>query len=134
MTHRDRNATPEADAIARDEGELAAFFEAARASEPAPPIAFLNAVLADAATVAAERAPAPPQPRPSRTDAAPWLRPFGGWIGAAALAGCAAAGFVAGTLGTGSELAAMVLASEASGFDSDSESVLLFFDLDAAEG
>jgi hypothetical protein len=132
MTERDRD-----EAIAREAGDLAGFFEAARAAEPAPPMAFLNAVLADAASVAADRTSAeqPLQRRsPSRAEASGWLRPLGGWIGATALAGCAAIGFVAGTLGTGADLAAMVLPPEGASLDLASESVTLFFDLDAAEG
>jgi hypothetical protein len=136
MTERDGDKADPRGGIAREEGDLAAFFEAARALEPTPSQAFVNAVLADAAGVAADRAPLPQpdrQPWP-RAWQERWLRPIGGWIGAAALAGCAAVGFVAGTLGTGADLAAVVLAPEAGGLDLASESVTLFFDLDATEG
>lgn len=136
MTERDADRADLRAGIAREEGDLAVFFEAARASEAAPPLAFLNAVLADAADVAADRAPVLQPERQPRPRAWPerWFRPVGGWVGAAALAGCAAVGFVAGTLGTGADLAAMVLTPEAGGLDLASESVTLFFDLDATEG
>jgi hypothetical protein len=122
----------------REEGDLAIFFDAARAAEPGPSMAFLNAVLADAASVAAARAASvqavPARRRGRRLDLAGWLRPLGGWVGATALAGCAALGFVAGALGTGAGLAEPFLAPEAASLDLASESVTLFFDLGAAEG
>lgn len=138
MTGTDRQGPDRRAVLAREEGDLAAFFDAARAAEPAARVAFLDAVLADAAAVAEARAPAlpvaPARQRRARSDRGAWLRPLGGWIGATALAGCAALGFVAGALGTGAGITDRLLAAEAAPLDLAAESVTLFFDLDAVEG
>jgi hypothetical protein len=112
---------------APDDAELAAFFAAARADEPAPRLALLNAVLADAAAASAARARAAPERRRRWGGLSAVLAPIGGWRGATALATCVAIGFGAGLLG-GDDVGAAVWG------DTEADPVGAFFDLVSAEG
>lgn len=138
MTRSDSGAPDSSGRLALAEGELAPFFEAARAAAPTPTPAFLDAILADAARVAAERLPsgraAPARRRAPRVDLFEWLRPIGGPIGAAALAACVALGFVAGQVGTGAAILDGVLVTDDLGFDPAAETATLLLDLGGAEG
>jgi hypothetical protein len=110
-------------------GELAAFFAAARTDAAPPPTGLLDAVLADAAEVAAARA-RPARPRRRRwSGAGGFLAPIGGWGAAAALGACVALGFGAGLLGGGDAGAAALWDAGA-----PADPVEAFFDLAAAEG
>lgn len=81
--------------------DLEAFFKAARETEPEIPARFYQAVLADAATVAAARAPVPQRPRRGIVSALrSLLEPVGGWIGAGALTACAVFGLSLGYSGS----------------------------------
>ncbi|TPE50245.1 hypothetical protein [Amaricoccus solimangrovi] len=89
-------------ATPRDPADLLeTYFNAERRAEEPPSAAFLSAVLADAAEVAAARAEvAAPVSRPgagSLWRALPAL--LGGWRGGAALTACALAGFLIGASG-----------------------------------
>ena len=126
--------TRPADEAATDEAFLARWFAAARDDDPAPPPALLNAILADAADVAAARADAvaPPARRGWRRPA--FLAPIGGWGGLATLGACAVLGFwlgIAGNLaldGTSLTTSAATLAS-----DDDAGGVDAFFDYASLE-
>ncbi len=122
------------DALRREEGPLAAFFDAARA-EPTPlPDALLARILADADAV---RPPPPARParrRPAWPGLAALLRPIAGRGAAAALAGCLAVGFLAGSLGAGTDLAADAIWPDYVSIGAVAEGVDGFFDLSAAEG
>ena len=117
------------------EAALAPFFAAARA-EPGPSTALLNKVIADAAEVAAARAPRP-APAAQRRGIGQRLRaafaPVGGWPGLAALGTCAAIGFWAGLAGVG-WLDAGDLSIDASTAEASADPVADFFDLAAVEG
>lgn len=119
-------------ALRREEDALAEFFEAARAEPRTPPAALLEAILADAEALR----PGPAAPRRARAQGWPdlgaLLRPLGGWGAAAALAGCLAAGLIAGSLGAGADLAATVWSDPVAALSADG--VDGFFDLGAAEG
>jgi hypothetical protein len=83
-----------------DDAALAPFFAAAQADAPELPTRLLNAMLADAADVAAVR----PRPAPAAPPTPWWRRirpfePIGGWRGLAALGACAALGFWIGIAG-----------------------------------
>jgi hypothetical protein len=111
---------------------LEPYFAAARASEAGPPPALLNRILADAGDVAAARAPAATA-TPRVPSLAERMRrafaPVGGWAGAAALGGFAAAGFFAGLAG-----GADAIQPAAVGFDGPTEAVVAFYDLAGPEG
>lgn len=119
------------DVLRREEGDLAAFFDAARAEPRDPPDALLDRILADANVV-----------QPSRTvrrrrrwpDFDAFLKPLGGWGAAAALAGCLAAGFLAGASGAGADLAADAIWPDYVSLDAAAEGVDGFFELTPAEG
>lgn len=115
-----------------DEAALAAFFAAARADEPPVPMALLSAILADAAELAAERAPAPaPVARPARRRLGRLFDPLGGWRGATALAACALVGFWIGIAG---DIAIDGTSVQAGTTVADSDDpVVEFFDLAALE-
>ena len=120
-------------ALRREEEALAAFFDAARAEPPEPPSdALLARVLADADALA----PARPQRARRRAwpDLGALLRPLGGWGAAAALAGCLAAGFLAGSLGAGAGLATETIWADHLSVEAAAQGVDGFFDLTAAEG
>jgi hypothetical protein len=106
---------------------LEPYFAAARASEAGPPPALLNRILADAGDVAAARAPAATA-TPRVPSLAERMRrafaPVGGWAGAAALGGFAAAGFFAGLAG-----GADAIQPAAVGFDGPTEAVVAFYDM-----
>lgn len=83
------------------------FFAAARQAAPEPSVPLLNAILADAAEVAAETKAAAPPGLADRRRAAGMRSPrggflgiFGGWRAAAVLILCGAIGFTAGATGT----------------------------------
>jgi hypothetical protein len=129
MADRDREAM-QRDAEA--EAALVPFLGAVRADEPAPPVALLNAILADAAAVSAERrqVTAPARAARSLPRLRAWLEPIGGWRGAAALGLCAALGFWVGLSGGVAIDGTTVWAGSTDGTDP----VAAFFDLAAAEG
>ena len=113
---------------------LDAFFAAARTEAPGPPPALLNRIIADADAVAAARAPAPAEAAPGRAPSpVERLRrafaPLGGWTGAAALGGFAAAGFFAGLAG-----GADAWQPATTGFDGPAEAIVAFYDLAAPGG
>lgn len=98
------------------EAKVAELLDAARPEAPAPDAAFLERIMADAERVAAARDR--PRRAPMRAQRSNWRRrlayglaPLGGWRGAAALAGCAAAGFWLGLAGP--DAADMLFASSA---------------------
>jgi hypothetical protein len=122
-------------AMTRDDEEteaLAPFIAAARAEEPVPRIALLNAILADAADVSAARWTTDIARAPDRwTRLRALLEPVGGWRGAAALGLCAALGF---WIGMSDEVAiegTTVWAGAAA--EAGADPVTAFFDLAAAE-
>ncbi len=136
MTKAETDATRAARAALRaEEGALAAFFDAARAETPPLPEALVAAVLADAARAAA---PAPPRPARARRGARPGLAallgPLGGWPGATALAGCLAAGLVAGASQPVSDFVGTALWSDALAVEDVAAGVEGFFDLQETEG
>jgi hypothetical protein len=115
---------------AEDEAALAPFLTAARGEDVVPRITLLNAILADAAAVSAERRPVPAPARPERRfRLRALLEPIGGWRGAAALGLCAALGFWLGL----SEIA-IDGATVWAGAPDTTDPVAAFFDLAAAEG
>jgi hypothetical protein len=126
MAERDHPVTRDEEA----EAALAPFLAAARAEDAPPRVALLNAILADAAAVSAERQPAPAVARPGRRFRLPaLLEPIGGWRGVAALGLCAALGFWLGV----SEVTIEGTTVWAGTADT-TDPVAAFFDLAAAEG
>lgn len=110
---------------------LQPFFAAARASEDAPP-ALMNRILADADDIASARMQIAVAPRrgPSLVERLRRLcAPVGGWAGAAALGGFAAAGFFAGLAGS-----ADAWQATSDGFDGPAEAVVAFYDLAGSGG
>ncbi len=110
---------------------LEPFFAAARASEVAPPPALMNRILADVNDIAAARTPVAVAPRPAPSLAERLRRlcaPVGGWAGAAALGGFAAAGFFAGLAGSADAWQAT------DSFDGPAEAVVAFYDLAGSGG
>ena len=119
-------------------GALAAFFDARRAEADVPSARFIETVFADA--LAARPAPAPAltvrvrdRDRPFAPISA-FLQPFGGWGAAAGLAGCLALGFLAGSLGAGSDLAASALWPDLLPVEAGAVALDDFFDLTVTEG
>lgn len=85
-----------------DERMLEPWFAAAREEPADPPLALLSAILADAASVSAERQETTLDRRPTDRGEAVDRRVFdivGGWKGLGALAACAAVGFWMGLAG-----------------------------------
>jgi hypothetical protein len=120
--------------LRREEAELAEFFDAERATPASISAVFLEAVVADAMAMNVSRAKTLP-PRPSRRHGlAAVLRPLGGWLGATAIAGCAALGFWAGAIGTGSGLMAETLWSDFATIDAQADGVAGFYELGEGEG
>lgn len=121
-------------AIRSEEGDLAAFFDAARAEPSDVPEALLARILADADAVRPLVAAPPRRRRPAWPDLAALLRPLGGWGAAAALAGCLAMGFLAGSIGAGTDLATDAIWPDYVSIEAAADGVDGFFDLTAAEG
>lgn len=133
MTKSDEGAAIRLAGLRAEEGDLAYFFDAARAAPIEPPPALLRAILADAAAVAGAPAPRARRiPLAERLDAL--LRPLGGWAGASALAGCLALGLWAGALGTGADMLGGALWADVVTLDNAVDGVDGFFDLAMTEG
>lgn len=121
-------------ALRREEADLAVFFDAERAASEEMSAAFVETVVADALAISGSRLKIAPR-RPRRLLArAPLLRPLGGWIGAAAIAGCAALGFWAGAVGTGTDLMAATFWTDIASIDAQADGVAGFYELADTEG
>lgn len=117
---------------------LAPFFAAARRdAPPAPDVALMNRILADAAQITAARVPAEKPAPPARDGLAARLRrlfaPLGGLPAAAALGVCAMLGLTTGMLGA-ADAGTAALWSLAQSDDEAAAAVLAFYDLESPEG
>lgn len=123
-----------------DAASLEAFFAAARKETVAPRLELMNAILADAAGLDAERAAAAPRvsraaPKPKDLGVrlAGLFAGLGGWRVAAALIVCTAIGFGAGLSGSVSLSNDFGIYDTAS-YDDTATGVTALYDLALAEG